>query len=129
MNNHMRKIVLTFYTLVSVLMVTAQHKGFQPVADMNGFRNAFSTASSAIHSITSNFTQEKNLSLLSEKITSKGKFWFRKENLVRMEYQQPFKYLMIINGNNVYIKDGQQENRIIEKNSFRSFATGTISIR
>jgi outer membrane lipoprotein-sorting protein len=98
-------------------MATAQHKGFQPVADMNGFRNAFSTASAAIHSITSNFTQEKNLSLLSEKITSKGKFWFKKENLVRMEYQQPFNYLMIINGNNVYIKDGQQENRISVKSN------------
>ncbi|KIC95238.1 LolA family protein [Flavihumibacter solisilvae] len=113
----MRKTILTFLTLISVLMATAQHKGFQPVADMNGFRNAFSTASAAIHSITSNFTQEKNLSLLSEKITSKGKFWFKKENLVRMEYQQPFNYLMIINGNNVYIKDGQQENRISVKSN------------
>lgn len=50
--------------------------------------------------------------MLSEKIISKGKFWFKKENKVRMEYTQPFKYLMIMNGSNIYIKDGQKENRV-----------------
>ena len=50
--------------------------------------------------------------MLSEKITSKGKFWFKKDNLVRMEYNQPFQYLMIINKNNVFIKDGQKENKV-----------------
>ena len=63
-------------------------------------------------SLKSDFVQEKNLSMLSEKIVSKGIFWFKKENLVRMEYKQPFQYLMIINKNNVYIKDGQKENKI-----------------
>ena len=61
--------------------------------------------------------QEKNLSLLSEKITSKGKFWFKKDNLVRMEYNQPFQYLMIINNNNVFVKDGQKENKISTKSN------------
>jgi outer membrane lipoprotein-sorting protein len=50
--------------------------------------------------------------MLSEKITSKGKFWFKKDNLVRMEYSTPFQYLMIINKNNVYVKDGNKENKI-----------------
>ena len=50
--------------------------------------------------------------MLSDKIISKGKFWFKKENKVRMEYMQPFQYLMILNNNNIYIKDGQKENKI-----------------
>lgn len=95
----------------------AQPKGFKPVGNMEDFRTSFNTAAQQMRSIKSDFTQEKNLSLLSEKIISKGKFWFKRENLVRMEYQQPFQYLMIMNGNNVYIKDGQQENRISVKSN------------
>ena len=55
--------------------------------------------------------------MLSEKITSKGKFWFKKENLVRMEYNQPFQYLMIMNKDNVYVKDGQKENTVSSKSN------------
>src|SRR5207237_8261854 len=65
----------------------------------------------------SDVQQEKNLSMLSEKSSSRGKFWFKKDNLVRMEYNQPFQYLMIINKNNVYVKDGQKENTISTKSN------------
>lgn len=99
------------------LMAQAQYKGYKPVADINSFKAAFTAASQKIQSIKSDFVQEKNLSLLAEKIVSRGKFWFRKENLVRMEYQHPFHYLMIINGNNVYVKDGQKENKVSTKSN------------
>lgn len=95
----------------------AQPKGFKPVGNMEAFRTSFTTASQQVTSIKSDFIQEKNLSMLAEKIVSRGKFWFRRENLVRMEYQQPFQYLMIMNGNNVFIKDGQQENKVSVKSN------------
>jgi outer membrane lipoprotein-sorting protein len=56
-------------------------------------------------SIESDFTQEKNLSMLSEKIVSKGHFVFKKENLLRWEYSSPSKYLIVINKEKVVIKD------------------------
>jgi outer membrane lipoprotein-sorting protein len=86
-------------------------------AQYAGFKTQFATASQKIKSIRCDFVQEKNLSLLSEKIVSKGKFLFKKENKVRMEYVQPFKYLMIINNNNVYIKDGNKENKVSAKSN------------
>jgi len=55
--------------------------------------------------------------MLSEKIVSKGKFWFKKENQVRMEYTQPFRYLMILSNNEVYIRDGDRENKISAKSN------------
>ncbi|MBZ5858854.1 LolA family protein [Flavihumibacter profundi] len=114
----MRKLFLILIiSVVAGKMAMAQYKGFRPVASLDAFKSSFTAASQAITSIKSDFIQEKNLSLLSEKIVSRGKFWFRRENLVRMEYQQPFQYLMILNGNNVYIKDGQQENRISVKSN------------
>ena len=55
--------------------------------------------------------------MLSEKIISKGKFWFKKDNMVRMEYNQPFHYLMIINNDKVFVKDAQKGNRVYAKSN------------
>jgi outer membrane lipoprotein-sorting protein len=95
----------------------AQPAGYKPITDVNSFKQQFAVASQKLTSIQSDFTQEKNLSMLSEKITSKGKFWFKKDNLVRMEYTNPFRYLMIINKNNVFIKDDQKENKISSRSN------------
>ncbi len=97
--------------------LNAQHTGYTTVGDLNTFKAAFATASQRIQTIKSDFVQEKNLSMLSEKIISKGKFWFKKTDLVRMEYNQPYSYLLVINKNNVYVKDGQKENKISTKSN------------
>jgi outer membrane lipoprotein-sorting protein len=98
--------------LGSIIAVQAQYPGFKPVEDLNKFKQIFSSAAKSTQTIKSDFVQEKSLSMLSEKIVSNGKFWFRKNNQVRMEYTKPFQYLMIINENNIYVKDGQKENKI-----------------
>jgi len=95
----------------------AQYAGYKPVADMASFKEQFAAASRQTQAIKADFLQEKTLSMLSEKISSKGKFWFKKDNLVRMEYHQPFQYLVIINKNNVFVKDGQKENKISTKSN------------
>ena len=108
-------LFILFLFVTSTLM--AQHTGYTPVADISGFQQQFAAASQKITSIKSDFTQVKNLSMLAEKITSKGEFWFKKDNMVRMEYHQPFQYLMILNKNDIYIKDGQKENRVSTKSN------------
>lgn len=80
--------------------------------DITSFKKEFMQAAQNTQTIKSDFIQEKNLSMLNDKIISKGKFWFKKDNLVRIEYMQPYKYLMVMNKNNVYIKDGQKENKM-----------------
>lgn len=94
------------------LPVKAQYPGYSVVTDLPAFREQFTAASKMITSIKSDFVQVKTLSMLSEKIVSSGKFWFKKSNLVRMEYQQPFQYLMILNGDKVFIKDGEKKNTL-----------------
>lgn len=113
----MRKLILSFFVLISVMAAQAQYAGFSPITDLAKFKEQFSTAAQKTTSIKSDFVQEKNLSMLSEKIVSKGKFWFKKENLVRMQYTSPFEYLMIINKDKVYIKDGQKQNTISTKSN------------
>lgn len=114
----MRKLLL-FLLLIFIAGISsrAQYTGYKQLTDLSNFKEQFTTAAKKTNSIKSDFQQEKNLSMLSEKISSKGKFWFKKDNLVRMEYNQPFQYLMIINKNNVFVKDGQKENTISTKSN------------
>lgn len=108
----MRKIFLLWIGLVCMAQLPAQYAGYKPVANMAAFKQEFTQAAQKTQTIKSDFVQEKNLAMLSDKIVSKGKFWFKKNNMVRMEYNHPFQYLMIMNQDAVYIKDGQKENKM-----------------
>ncbi|MBC9912265.1 outer membrane lipoprotein carrier protein LolA [Chitinophaga varians] len=91
--------------------------GFKPVTDLSVVKKEFARAAQQTQSIQCDFVQEKNLSMLSDKITSKGKFWFKRENKVRMEYQQPSYYLLVMNGKDIRIKDAQKESKVSGKNN------------
>ena len=110
-------MLFTILILVAGYSAKAQYAGYNPVADLAKFKTAFSAATQKTASVKADFTQDKNLSMLSEKITSKGNFWFKKDSRVRMEYNQPFKYLMILNKDKVYVKDGQKESRVSTKSN------------
>ncbi len=90
----------------------AAQTGFKPVGNLEAFKQQFAKAAQNTQSIKSDFVQEKNLNMLSEKIVSKGKFWFKKENKVRMEYLSPTHYLMIVNGKSFRIKDSRSDRSI-----------------
>lgn len=112
----MHKWIFFGCCLLAALQAAAQ-TGFKPAADVEGFRKRFAQVSQQTNSIKSDFVQEKALSMLSEKIISKGKFWFRKTDKVRMEYSTPVYYLMVINGKEVRTKDAKKDNRMSVRNN------------
>ena len=81
-------------------------------ADANTVRKIIAEAAKATNSVESQFTQTKELSVIKEKIVSKGIFYFKKEKLLRWEYTTPFPYLIIFNNEKIYIKDEDKENHI-----------------
>jgi outer membrane lipoprotein-sorting protein len=85
--------------------------GFRPMTDPAQFRKSLSETTQKTSTIESRFVQEKNLSVISEKIITRGKFCFKKENKLRWEYTDPVSYLIIMNGDKVLIKDEKKENR------------------
>jgi outer membrane lipoprotein-sorting protein len=103
----MRSLILFLW--LAPLNLLAQYNNFTEVSDISGFKKKFNDESAKIKSISSNFEQEKELTILSEKIISKGEFRFKRENKIRIEYLDPFYYLMIINGDKMIIKDDQNE--------------------
>lgn len=112
------KVICILMLLVSVSMPAfCQYPGYAPVSDLTAFKARFKTESANVLSIQSNFTQEKVLIALTEKITSSGKFWFKRSNKVKIEYVKPFSYLMLMNGDKMLVRDDQKENRINVKSN------------
>ena len=112
----MRKVIISLYLFVCT-SAHAQYAGYTLLADPGPFKTQFAAASQKNTSLRADFVQEKDLSVLSEKIVSHGKFSFRRPDNVRMEYTQPFQYLMILANSHVYIRDGQKENSVSTRSS------------
>lgn len=113
----MHKVLATAAMCVVVLGAYAQPKGFTAVKNVSAFQQSLSKAGAAIQTIQSDFSQVKNLSLLQDKIKSKGKFYFKKEDKVRIEYTTPFSYLLVMNAGQILVKDEQKTNKVNTKNS------------
>jgi len=64
-----------------------------------------------INSIEAGFVQTKNISFIDEQLISGGKFWFSRPDKMRWEYQTPFFYSIIINGDNITVIDDKKESR------------------
>jgi outer membrane lipoprotein-sorting protein len=90
----------------------AQYAGYILMKQPESFKKSFAEATAATESIQSDFSPEKTLTMLSEKMHSTGKFWYRKKDQLRMEYLRPYTYLMILNNGKIFIKEGQKENKI-----------------
>lgn len=99
------------FILIFLLPLTAFAQAFKAVKDTSALKQKIESMSKATSSIESDFTQEKNLAMLSEKIISKGHFAFKKDNLLRWEYSTPSKYLIVINKDKVMIKDEKKTSK------------------
>src|ERR1700748_3558665 len=109
--------ICTVFLIVINLVAQAQPKGFQPLKDVAGFQHSLSVSNAAVQTINSDFNQTKNLSLLSDKIKSKGKFYFKKEDKIRIEYTSPYYYLLVMNGGQLMVKDEQKTTKVNTGNS------------
>lgn len=108
-------LTLLYTSVLSAAM--AQPKGFKAVQNAAAFQQALTKNTATIQTIQSDFAQVKHLSLLADKISSKGKFYYRKEDKVRIEYNTPFQYLLVMNAGQIMVKDEQKTSRINTKNS------------
>ncbi len=102
------KYFLFCFLVIIVLPAWAQVPA-TPMKDVPGFRQKLTTVTAGINTIESDFTQEKKLSILSNTLVSKGHFCFRRENNIRWEYLQPYKYLIIISQDKIFIKEEKDQ--------------------
>jgi len=94
---------------------------FKPLKDTLLFKQRVDKMSKETNSIESDFIQVKNLAILSEKITSKGSFTFMKQNNLRWEYHDPYKYVIVINKDKILIKDENNKVKKYDMNANKVF--------
>lgn len=80
-------------------------------ASVEIFRSHVAQVSQRTQTISCDFSQEKEMSMIAEKVTSKGKFYLKKEKKLRWEYLQPFSYIIVINNDLISIKDDNKVNQ------------------
>lgn len=113
----MRKILSALFLLFATTAGFSQPKGYTSIKNISKFQTALTRANASVNTVTSDFTQVKNLALLSDKITSRGKFYFKKDDKVRIEYLSPFSYLLVMNRGQILVRDEQKTSKINTKNS------------
>lgn len=117
--NKSMKIIRLYILLLSFLTINnslAQEIKENPVKDPVKLIEQVNLLSKTTNSITADFIQEKEMSFMEEKVISSGRFYFQKDNLLRWEYTEPFKYAIILNGERI---------RIIDEGKSKDFDTGS----
>ena len=80
------------------------------------------TASSAgMHSLICNFEQVKVLSILDEKMVSKGLMYYRNDNCLRWEYTSPYLYTFVLNDKKIMMQAEKGKKNVIDVKSSRFF--------
>ena len=102
MEKKMNKYIYTFLLVIFCLPLAAQ-KDLTPLASVTAFQERLKKEAASLSSIESDFTQEKFLDVFNEKIVSKGRFYYKQENMIRMDYTSPVDYQIIINGQKLKI--------------------------
>ena len=110
MNRNRAFLSVTVFLMLLLHLAAFPQKDVSEMKNPSAFRQKLADATKSTTSIECTFSQEKDLSVLSEKINSKGKFYFRKKNMLRWEYTDPFQYLIILNDGKILIKDDDKEN-------------------
>lgn len=104
----MKKIIsillLSIFCTVSSMAMTSQQK--QDVI------TRINKAASGLKTMSCSFAQTKYLSLLSDKMVSQGKMYYKQPNKLRWEYTSPYQYLFIFNGAKVYVGNKSRKNVI-----------------
>ena len=102
------KIIIQLLFLFSYFTINAQESNFTQIKDLVAFKKQIQSKHSSTKTLKSQFTQEKNLSFMQDKLISKGVMLVKQEMKVRIEYTSPFVYLIVINGEKLTIKDGKK---------------------
>lgn len=104
-----KPIYIIILLLTGILLRLNAQPPKTPMKDVAGFKEKLLTMSTRVNTIESDFIQEKNLSVLANKIVSKGHFCYKKDNNIRWEYVTPYVYLIIISQNKIFIRDDRNQ--------------------
>lgn len=107
-----RKLLTTFLLLaLMALPAAAQTK------EANQARQAIMAAAQKINTLQCDFTQTKQLRMLNNKLTSRGRMYYQKSDRLRWEYASPYQFTFLLNGNQALTRQGGKTKMIATQQS------------
>ncbi|TSA29726.1 MAG: outer membrane lipoprotein carrier protein LolA [Bacteroidetes bacterium] len=115
----MHRLILLL-ALFGYLPAFTQYKPLD-ASTINRIKEGVAEAARTTNTISSDFTQEKEMTILKDRILTSGKFFFKKEQQLRWEYTHPFSYTIVIRDDEITIRD-EGEVRSFNTQANRVFA-------
>ena len=110
MNKKSNKIFLMLFLLSGITLAAVPDTSYKTMEDTAFFNNRLRTYNAGLTTIECDFVQKKYMSILSEPVVSNGNFCYKNGVMIRWEYTEPFKYLIVINNGRMSIKDDEKAN-------------------
>ena len=119
-----RKIGMTGIGLLLGLNLLLAQTPLTDAAEIAAFKQAVAQAAATVQNLKSDFIQTKSLGFLDEKVVSDGLFYYAHEKKIRWEYQKPYAFSFIINGNKAWMlnKAAKTEIDTRSNNMFRELS-------
>ncbi len=117
MNRIFSSIALVSIVLLLCFTSNAQPQGFTIIKNIDALKQNLVRNNNATQSISADFRQVKNMKMLNDKVSSSGKFYYKKNNRIRIEYTSPFQYILIMNAGSIIIKDGSKTSKMNTRSS------------
>ncbi len=92
--------------IISICCLKAySQEAFKPVDDVEKLKAGVSQMAANTTSITTSFSQEKHISILTKALKSEGKMYFKKPDLLKWAYISPYDYAIIFKADKIIIND------------------------
>lgn len=85
--------------MVATAQTASQKQTIQRISD----------AAARMQTMQGDFTQTKHMKMLGDKMTSKGRMYYRQSDKLRWEYTSPYTYTFIMNGGKVLLRKGDRK--------------------
>jgi outer membrane lipoprotein-sorting protein len=103
-----RVLLSVFVSLLATLSMAQEPGNFSALNQTDQVKKRITARAAQTQSLSSDFIQEKHLTMMEEVLVSKGRFLFKKENNIRWEYYSPINYTILINNQKFVIdNDGK----------------------
>lgn len=81
---------------------------YVPAINPGIFREDYRKKANELKCLEADFDQEKQITLLTTKLTSTGNMTFRHDNKFKIQYLTPNKFIFSMQGNKITVKDGDR---------------------
>ena len=105
--------ISTYFLIIGIASLTSvaeAQSSLSPLDNPDSFRKKLEQMSTQTNAIRAQFKQEKYMDILSNTIQSEGEILFRKPNLLKWAYHQPFQYTIVLDGKEIKVKDEEKTN-------------------